>query len=83
MLVIDDFGLNTLSDTDRKDFLEIIEDRYMSGSTIITSQLPLKDWHEFIGEPTIADAVLDRVFHVAHKFELRGGSMRKSNNKLD
>jgi len=83
LLVIDDFGLGTLTDTDRKDFLEIIEDRYMTGSTIITSQLPLKDWHEFIGEPTIADAVLDRLFHVAHKFELRGGSMRKNNKTLD
>ncbi len=82
LLVIDDFGLGTLTDNDRKDFLEIIEDRYMAGSTIITSQLPLNDWHEFIGDPTIADAILDRLFHVAHKFELKGGSMRK-NKKLD
>ena len=77
VLIIDDFGLNPLSDTDRKDFLEVIEDRYMSGTTIITSQLPFKEWHEFIGEPTIADAILDRIFHIANKFELKGGSMRR------
>jgi DNA replication protein DnaC len=77
LLVIDDFGLNALSDTDRKDFLEIIEDRHMTGSTIITSQLPVKDWHEFIGEPTIADAIMDRLLQLSYKFELKGGSMRK------
>ncbi|MCP4764604.1 MAG: ATP-binding protein [archaeon] len=83
LLIIDDFGLNTLNDTDRKDFLEIIEDRHMTSSTIITSQLPLKDWHEFIGEPTIADAVCDRLYHIAHKFEMKGRSMRKKLKKLD
>ncbi len=82
-LIIDDFGLNALTDTDRKDFLEIVEDRYMTGSTIITSQLPLKDWHEFIGEPTTADAICDRLFHVAHKFELKGSSMRIKSEKFD
>lgn len=80
LLIIDDFGLNSLADMDRKDFMEIIEDRYTTGSTIIASQLPIKDWHAFIGDPTIADAVCDRLFHVAHKFELKGGSMR---NKLE
>lgn len=83
LLIIDDFGMNTLSELERKDFLEIIEDRYMTGSTIITSQLPTKDWHEYIGEPTIADAICDRLFHVAHIFELKGGSMRKKSSKLD
>lgn len=77
LLIIDDFGLSPLSDQERKDLLELVEDRYMSGSTVITSQLPLKDWHVFIGDPTIADAVCDRLFHVANKFELKGGSMRK------
>ena len=77
LLIIDDFGLNPLSDSDRKDFLEIVEDRYMSTSTIIAGQIPLKDWHEYIGEATIADAICDRLFHVAHNFEMRGGSMRK------
>lgn len=80
LLIIDDFGLNSLSDTDKKDLMEIVEDRYMTGSTIITSQLPLKDWHAFIGDQTIADAVCDRIFHVAHKFELKGDSMRKKEN---
>jgi len=77
LLIIDDFGLTALNDTDRKDFLEVIEDRYTRGSTVITSQLPMKEWHIRIGEPTIADAICDRLFHVAHKFELKGGSMRK------
>jgi len=77
LLIIDDFGLNPVTDLERKDFLEIIEDRYMRGSTVITSQLPLKEWHGYIGEPTIADAVCDRLFHVAHNFELKGVSMRK------
>lgn len=77
LLIIDDFGINALTDMEKKDFLEIIEDRYMSGSTIITSQLPLKEWHEYINEPTIADAVCDRLFHIAYTFELKGTSMRK------
>ena len=83
LLIIDDFGLNSLSETDKKDLMEIVEDRYMTGSTIISSQLPIKDWHAFIGDPTIADAVCDRLFHVAHKFELKGGSMRKKQENLD
>jgi DNA replication protein DnaC len=83
LLIIDDFGLNSLADTDKKDLMEIIEDRYMTGSTIIASQLPIKDWHAFIGDPTIADAVCDRLFHVAHKFELKGGSMRKKTEIID
>ena len=62
LLIIDDFGLNSLTDTDRKDFLEIIEDRYTVGSTIITSQLPIKEWHDYIGNPTIADAILTASF---------------------
>lgn len=83
LLVIDDFGLNPLSAGDRKDLLEIIEDRYMTGSTIIASQLPIKEWHEFIGEPTIADAVMDRILHLSYKFELKGGSMRKKQKDID
>lgn len=82
LLIIDDFGLHSMSDTDRKDFMEVIEERYMTGSTIIAGQLPLKDWHEFIGEPAMADAILDRLFHVAYKFELKGGSMRKNQEKI-
>ena len=83
LLVIDDFGINSLSDNDKKDFLEIVEDRYMAGSTIFTSQLPVKEWHEFIGDPTIADAVMDRILHVSHKFDLKGGSMRKPQKDID
>ena len=81
LLIIDDFGINPLSESERKDFLEIVEDRYMTGSTVITSQLPVKDWHEYIGEVTLADAICDRLFHVAHKFELKGESMRKKKGK--
>jgi DNA replication protein DnaC len=81
LLIIDDFGINPLSESERKDFLEIVENRYMSGTTIITSQLPLKDWHAYIAEATVADAICDRLFHVAHKFELKGESMRKKKGK--
>ena len=83
LLIIDDFGLTPIPASDRKDLLEVIEDRYMAGSTIITSQLPIKEWHEFIGEPTIADAVMDRILHVSYKFELKGGSMRKKQKNID
>jgi len=83
LLIIDDFGINSLSDNDRKDFLEIVEDRYMAGSTVFTSQMPVKEWHEFIGDPTIADAVMDRILHVSHKFDLKGGSMRKPQKNID
>ena len=54
----------------------------MAGSTIITSQLPVRDWHEFIGEPTLADAVMDRLLHLSYKFELKGGSMRKKQKDI-
>lgn len=83
LLIIDDFGINSLSDNDRKDFLEIVEDRYMTGSTIFTSQMPVKEWHEFIGDPTIADAVMDRILHISHKFDLKGGSMRKPQKDIE
>ena len=77
LLIIDDFGMNSMSDTARKDLMEVIEDRYNTGSTVITSQLPAKQWHGFIGDPTIADAVCDRLFHSAHVIEMKGGSMRR------
>ena len=83
LLIIDDFGLNSMTETDRKDLLEIVEDRYTIGSTIITSQLPTKDWHEYIGDPTVADAICDRLFPVSHKFEMKGGSMRKPDKDID
>ena len=81
LLLIDDFGLSILSDSERHDLLEIIEDRYEKRSTIITSQLPLKHWHEIIGDPTIADAILDRLVHNAHEIALDGETMRDKKKK--
>jgi len=83
LLILDDWGLTTLGAQQRRDILEILEDRYQRRSTILTSQLPVKKWHEYIGEPTLADAILDRVVHSAHRIDLHGPSMRKhmkSNN---
>lgn len=77
MLVIDDFLLAPLTEAARMDFLDLIEDRCGSGSTIVTSQCPIKEWHQNIGDPTIADAVCDRLLHGAYKIELRGESMRR------
>lgn len=82
LLVIDDFGLAPLSDNERRDLLEIMEDRHNTRSTLITSQYPISDWHSLIGEQTIADAILDRIVHNAHKITLTGESMRKTRSKL-
>jgi DNA replication protein DnaC len=76
LLIIDDFLLTPLSDIERRDMLEIIEDRYQTGATVITSQCPVGDWHPNIGDPTLADAICDRLLHNAYKIELRGESMR-------
>ena len=65
----------------RRDLMEIVEDRYEAGSTLITSQLPIDAWHDVIGEPTFADAILDRLVHNAYRIELDGQSMRKTNLK--
>lgn len=81
LLILEDFGLSPLSDTERKDLLEIVEDRYGETSTIITTQLPIKTWHDVIGEATIADAICDRLLAKAYKIELRGESMRKKEVK--
>ena len=78
LLIVDDWGLATLGDCERRDFLEILEDRHNLQSTIITSQLPVKHWHEAIGNPTLADAILDRLVHNAYTIELKGESMRKT-----
>lgn len=83
VLILDDFGLGHLTDAQRHDLLEVIEDRYGRRSTVITSQLPLKMWHEWIGDPTIADAVLDRLVHNAYKLELKGASRRKNETNND
>jgi DNA replication protein DnaC len=82
LLVLDDLGLTSLNDTERRDLLEVIEDRHGVTSTLITSQLPVENWHDHIGDPTIADAILDRIIHSAHRIQLKGGSMRKK-QKLD
>jgi len=76
LLIIDDFLLTPLSDWERRDLLEVIEDRYQAGATVITSQCPLNDWHPSIGDPTLADAICDRLLHNAYKIELRGDSLR-------
>jgi DNA replication protein DnaC len=77
ILLIDDFGIQPLDNQSRSILMEIIEDRHGKGSTIITSQVPVGLWHEVIGEPTIADAILDRIVHDAHRIEMTGESMRK------
>ena len=78
LLVIDDFGLAAINDEQRHDFLEIVEDRYERRSLIIASQLPIENWHELIGEPTIADAILDRIVHNAYKLNIKAKkSMRE------
>jgi DNA replication protein DnaC len=77
VLVIDDLGLAPMTDPERRDLLEVIEERHGHASTIVTSQLPVNYWHEQIGDPTIADAILDRLIHNAHNFNLKGGSLRK------
>ena len=82
VLILDDLGLAALTDPERRDLLEIIEDRHGSASTVITSQLPVEHWHEMIGDPTIADALLDRLVHNAHRIHLKGESMRKRKASL-
>lgn len=78
LLILNDWGPDRLSATQRRDLMEIVEDRYETGSTIITSQLPLNTWHDIIGEPTFADAILDRIVHNAYRLELSGQSLRKT-----
>jgi DNA replication protein DnaC len=82
VLVLDDFGLEVLSPAQRKDLLEVLEDRYGVSSTIVTSQLEPKDWHSVIGDATIADAVCDRLVHNAHRVKLGGESIRKTRADL-
>lgn len=82
LLVIDDWGLAPLDALERRDLLEIMEDRHGLRSTLITSQFPVAAWHDLIGEPTFADAILDRIVHNAHKITLDGESMRKTKSTL-
>jgi len=76
LLIIDDFLLTRPADAEQKDLLEIVEDRYQLGATIVASQCPTGDWHPNLGDPTLADAICDRLFHNAYRIELRGDSMR-------
>lgn len=82
VLIIDDFCITPVKDPERKDLLEVIEDRQGIGSTIISTQIPVKSWFESIGDPTIADAILDRLVHNSHKIDLKGESMRKVRSTL-
>ena len=82
VLILDDFGLSPLTDDHRRDLLELLDDRHERHSTIVTSQLPIKVWHETIGNGTIADAILDRLVHNASRLEMKGESMRKIKSKL-
>jgi DNA replication protein DnaC len=77
LLILDDWGVAPISARGRQDLLEVIDDRVPGKSVLITSQLPTKTWHDFLGEPTIADAILDRVLHNKHTIELKGDSMRR------
>jgi DNA replication protein DnaC len=77
VVVLDDFLLAPMKDAERRDLLEVLEDRYARASTVITSQMPTKTWHDALNDPTIADAICDRVLHNAHLVDLRGQSMRK------
>src|SRR3989454_5229412 len=77
VLVVDDRAMAPMTEAERRDFWEIAEDRYQTRSMILTSQLPVSRWHEQIGDPTLADSILDRLVHNAHRIEMRGESMRK------
>ena len=79
LLVLDDWGLSMLNPSERRDLLEILDDRHGRASTIVTSQVPVDQWHAIIGDPTLGDAILDRLVHNAHRLQLSGESMRKQN----
>lgn len=82
VIILDDWGLSQLNAEQRRDLLEILEDRHGSKSTIVTSQVPVEKWHDIIGDPTLADAILDRLVHGAYKFKLKGESLRKRRANL-
>lgn len=81
LLLLDDFGLAPLSDPERRDLLEVLDDRYGKRATLITSQLPFEHWHDVLGDATFADAILDRLVHNAHRLTLKGASMRKKKKR--
>ncbi len=80
VLVLDDFAIAPLTDGERRDLLEILEDRHGTRSTIVTSQLPPNEWHDYLADPTLADAICDRLVHQAHRIVLKGPSRRKEPN---
>jgi DNA replication protein DnaC len=80
VLVLDDWGIAPLREQERRDILEILEDRHATRSTIVTSQIPVENWHDYLADPTIADAILDRLIHNAHRLRLKGPSRRKTEN---
>lgn len=82
LLILDDWGLMPMNDETRRDLLEILDDRHNQRSTLVTSQLPVDTWHEYLGEPTLADAILDRLVHNAYRIKLKGESMRKKHVNL-
>ena len=82
-LVVDDFALAPMSELERRDFLDICDDRYRLRSTVLTSQLPADQWHGPVGDPTVADSILDRLVHNAHRFALRGESLRKVRDRAE
>lgn len=83
LLVLDDWGLTPMTAAGCRDLLEILEDRHNLRSTLITSQLPVEAWHDYLGDPTVADAILDRLIHNAYRLTLKGESMRKRRSRLD
>lgn len=83
LLILDDFGLKVLDNHQRHFLMDIIEDRHAKKATIIASQLPLNQWHQIINEATIADAILDRIVHTAHRIDMKGESMRKKSKKIN
>ncbi len=83
LLILDDWGIQKMAAPQRNDLMEVIEDRHGLRSTLIASQLPIEHWHDYIGEATLADAILDRLLHNAHRLPLKGESMRKKQKKLD
>jgi DNA replication protein DnaC len=82
VLALDDWGVTPMSDQNRRDLLELLDDRYNTRSTLITSQLPTSAWHEYLNDPTLADAILDRFIHNAHHLDVKGPSMRKHRHAL-
>lgn len=81
LLILDDWGVAPMTDTNRRDLLEIVDDRYNHASTLITSQLPVSAWHDSVGDATLGDAILDRLVHNSHRIEMKGPSMRKNKAK--